>query len=99
MKNKSCMTNLEFLDRVTTLIDEGDSIDVIYLDFSKALDKVSRNRLLDNIKAHNIRGIVYKWISEWLIIKMQCTVLNGSFSEWCQVFSGVGVWAISIYNF
>ena len=52
MKNKSCMTNLlEFLYRVTTLIDEGDSVDVIYLDFSKAIDKVPKNRLLDKIKA------------------------------------------------
>ena len=105
MKNKSCMTNLEFLDRVTTLIDEGDSVDVIYLDFSKAFDKVYRNHLLDNIKAHNIRGIVYKWISGWLIIKRQRTVLNGSFSKWCQVFSGLpqgsvfGPLAFIIFNF
>ena len=90
MKNKSCTTNLlEFLDRVTTLIDQGDSVDVIYLDFSKAFDKVPKNRLLDKIKAHNIRGNVHKWISEWLSGRLQRTVLNGSFSEWCEVLSGV----------
>jgi len=90
MKNKSCTTNLlEFLDRVTTLIEDGDSVDVIYLDFSKAFDKVPINRLLDKIKAHNIRGNVHKWITEWLSGRMQRTVLNGSFSEWCEVLSGV----------
>ncbi len=90
MKNKSCTTNLlEFLDRVTTLIDQGDSVDVIYLDFSKAFDKVPKNRLLDKIKAHNIRGNVHKWISEWLSGRLQRTVLNGSFSEWCEVLSWV----------
>ena len=40
------------------MIDEGDNVDVIYLDFSKAFDKVPINRLLDKIKAHNIRGIM-----------------------------------------
>ena len=90
MKNKSCTTNLlEFLDRVTMLIEDGDSVDVIYLDFSKAFDKVPINRLLDKIKAHNIRGNVHKWITEWLSGRMQRTVLNGSFSEWCEVLSGV----------
>ena len=90
MKNKSCMTNLlEFLERVTTLIDEGDSVDVIYLDFSKAFDKVPKNHLLYKIKAHYIRGNVHKWISEWLSGRMQSTVLRGSFSEWCKVLSGV----------
>ena len=90
MKNKSCTTNLfEFLDRVTKLIEDGDSVDVIYLDFSKAFDKVPINRLLDKIKAHNIRGNVHKWITEWLSGRMQRTVLNGSFSDWSEVLSGV----------
>ena len=77
------------MDRVTAWIDEGDSVDVIYLDFSKAFDKVPKNRLLDKIKAHNIRGNVHKLISEWLSCRMQPTVLNGSFSDWCEVLSGV----------
>ena len=75
MKNKSCTTNLlEFLDRVTTLIEDGDSVDVIYLDFSKAFDKVPINRLLDKIKAHYIRGNVHtEWKdatygSKWVIL-------------------------------
>ncbi len=41
MKNKSCATNLlEFMEEITNIIDEGDPADVVYLDFSKAFDKV-----------------------------------------------------------
>ena len=37
----SCLTNLlTFLERVTSYIDSSFPVDVIYLDFSKAFDKV-----------------------------------------------------------
>ena len=44
-KGRSCLTNLlEFLDRVTGCVDAGDSVDVIFLDFAKAFDKVDLYR-------------------------------------------------------
>jgi len=36
---RSCLSNLlEFLDKVTQAIDEGNSVDVVYLDFAKVFD-------------------------------------------------------------
>ena len=41
MKGKSCTANpLKFLDKVTEAADKGKNIDIIYLDFTKAFDKV-----------------------------------------------------------
>ena len=41
LKAKSCLTNmLCFLEEITKWIDEGSPVDIIYLDFHKALDKV-----------------------------------------------------------
>ena len=38
---RSCLTNLlEFCDDITGILDEGDPVDVVYLDFQKAFDKV-----------------------------------------------------------
>ena len=42
LAGRSCLTNLlEFMEDVTEIIDRVNSVDVIYLDFAKALDKVS----------------------------------------------------------
>ena len=54
-KGKSCLTNLlSFLEDVTKAIDEGKPLDVIYLDFSKAFDKVPHKRLLHKIESHGM---------------------------------------------
>ena len=35
-RGRSCLSNLlEFLDKVSQFVDEGNSVDVVYLDFAK----------------------------------------------------------------
>ena len=47
LKARSCLTNmLCFLEEITKWIDEGLPVDIIYLDFQKAFDKVPHQRLL-----------------------------------------------------
>jgi len=89
-KNKSCVTNLlEFLETITNEIDTGACMDVIYLDFSKAFDKVPKLRLLEKCRAHNIGGKLLSWLEMWLTGRRQRVVLNGEYSDWQPVHSGV----------
>ncbi len=47
MPKKSCVTNLlEFPEKVTKNTDKGIHTDIVCLDFAKAFDKVSKERLL-----------------------------------------------------
>ena len=47
IKGKSCVTQLlEFLEDITQAIDNGEDVDVVYLNFCKAFDKVPHKRLL-----------------------------------------------------
>ena len=56
-KGRSCLTNLlMFLDGVTDGLDRGESVEVIFLDFAKAFDKVSHERLLRKMEAYGIGG-------------------------------------------
>ena len=87
---KSCLTNLlKFLEDVTKYIDEGKPVDVIYLDFSKAFDKIPHKRLISKVKAYAIGGKIYGWIEQWLHDREQRVVVNGQTSEWAKVSSGV----------
>jgi len=89
-QGRSCLTNiLEFLDKATGCIDAGDSVDVIFLDFAKAFDKVSHKRLLLKLKAHGIEGKLYYWIAEWLSNRTQRVCIKGVMSAWLAVLSGV----------
>jgi hypothetical protein len=88
--NRSCLTNLlESSEYITRLIDEGNPMDIIYLDFSKAFDKVPHKRLVEKLKAHGIKGEIVTWIEEWLTDRKQRVVVNGDKSEWEPVVSGV----------
>jgi len=57
MNGTSCLTNLIcFSDQVTLRVDERKAVDVVYLDFNKALDTVSNSFLLEKLAAHGLDG-------------------------------------------
>ena len=54
-KARPCLTNvLCFFEEITKWVDEGSPLDVIYLDFQKAFDKVPHQRLIIKLKSHGI---------------------------------------------
>ena len=64
-------------------------MDVIYLDFAKAFDKVPHRGLIKKLEAHGIAGDVSKWIERWLRGRKQRVMLNGELSDYKEVTSGV----------
>ena len=90
MSGRSCLTNLlEYLEAMTKLLDSGRSVDIVYLDFAKAFDKVPINRLIAKCRGLGITGRLLSWINEWLSNREQRVVLNGECSDWQPVRSGV----------
>ena len=50
-KAKSCLTNLLcFLEEIMKWVDDGSQVDVIYLDFQKAFDKVPHQKTNDAMR-------------------------------------------------
>jgi len=48
------------------LVDEGKAVDIVCLDFSKALDTVPHSILLEKLAAHGLDGCSLLWIKNWL---------------------------------
>ena len=56
-KGHSFLTNvLETFESCTEDVDQGHSVDIILLDFQKAVDIVPKKRLLQKLSAYGIRG-------------------------------------------
>ena len=82
---RSCRTNLlTFMEEVAEELDSGEVVDVLYLDFQKAFDKVPHLRLLTKLEEIGVWGIL-KSIAEWLRGRKQRVVINGKASEWKDV--------------
>ena len=65
-------------------------MDVVYLDFQKAFDKLPHQRFLLQLKAHGIGNDVINWIEEWLTPRRQRVIVDGEiFSKWKSVLGGV----------
>ena len=78
MNSRFCLTNLiSFYDKVTRLVDEGQAVDVVYLDFNKAFDTVPHNILVEKLAAHGLDGCTLCWVKHWLDGQAQRVVVNG----------------------
>ncbi len=87
---RSCLTQLlEYLEDLEDALDDGDAVDVIYLDCRKAFDTVPHLRLLKKLRAVGIGGDIVKWIESFLNNRVQRVATRGSHSQWLRVWSGV----------
>ena len=69
-------------------MDDGSPVDVIYLNFQKAFDKVPHQRLLIKLKSHGMANVV-NWVQNCLTDRKQWVSVEGETSAWSAVHSGV----------
>ena len=87
---RSCASQLlTALDDWTRRLENGEQVDVAYLDFSKAFDSVPHRRLLQKLWAYGIGGRLLEWIEDFLIGRQQRVVVDDTPSSWEPVRSGV----------
>ena len=78
-----------FFERVTSLVDAGNAVDIVYFDFSKAFDKVPHDILVSKLVKIGLDKVTIKWICNWLTSRTQRVLINGSSLSWKEVTSGV----------
>ena len=89
-KKRSCLTQLlEHVDHILKCLNSGEEVDVIYLDYAKAFDKVDHKILLAKLRKYGVTGKMHKWIEEFLSGRVQTVVVEGTKSSFKIVISGV----------
>jgi len=57
-------------------------VDVVYLDFSKALENVSHNILIGKLWNCGLDEWTVRWTEKWLNGRAQRAVISGAESSW-----------------
>ena len=87
---RSCLTQLvDHLDDLLKDLENGHNVDVLYLDMSKAFDKVCHTRLLEKLARAGIGGKLLAWLESFLVGRSQAVVVDGVKSRVAAVKSGV----------
>ena len=69
--------------------NSSKAADVIFLDLSKAFDRVPHERLLLKLNRHGIDGPLLLWLRNFLKNRQQRVTIRETYSNWSPVTSGV----------
>ena len=75
------LQQLEVLDKWTEALDEGHSIDYVYMDYVKAFDTVPHRRLLYKLSKYGINPKAVSWIKNFLGNQTQQVIVQGKESS------------------
>ena len=87
---RSCLSQLlTHQQEIITVLCGGSDIDVVYLDYAKAFDKVDHGVLLHKLSGLGIGGNLLEWIRSFLMNREIKVLVNDAFSNLSPVVSGV----------
>lgn len=90
LRGRSTITNLLLLQEfVMSSFDSSCQVDCIYLDFSKAFDRVHHKLLIAKLAGYGVGGKLLKWLESYLTDRTLFVKFNGSTSASLSVQSGV----------
>ena len=89
-KNRSCLSQLiQHHQEIIEILENNNSVDVMYLDFAKAFDKVDHGILLRKLTHMGFEHRMIAWIREFLFSREQAVVVEGVKSPYLKAKSGV----------
>ena len=87
---RSCLSQLiEHFQSILQGMEAGMEVEVVYLDFCKAFDKVDHKILLQKLASIGISGDVFRWIGEFILERTHVVVADKIQSKIGEMRSGV----------
>ena len=80
---------LECVNDWCIAMDDKSSVDISYVDFSRAFDSVVHSKLICKLASYGIADDLLVWLETFLLGRSQCAVINNVVSLPSDVLSGV----------
>jgi hypothetical protein len=75
--------------KIYDALERGREVRMVFLDISKAFDKVWHKGLLYKLETIGVRDPLLSWFKSYLTNRKQRVVIDGQFSEWKNIKAGV----------
>ena len=90
LSKRSTLTNLlESVSDWSISIENKFQNQVAYIDFSRAFEAVSHQKLLHRLKSYGFDGLLPQWIGSFLSNRIHCTQVGNAHSSFKHIRSGV----------
>lgn len=87
---RSCVIQLlQLVHQWLSTLDTFGAVDIAFLDFAKAFDKVSHSHLLQRLQSYVINSEMCDWLRHFLVGRVQRVVIEGKTSSWLNFTSAV----------
>ena len=90
VRSRSTCTNLlESINDWTLVIQNRSAVTIAYIDFTRAFDSVSHEKLFARLYMYGIRGNVLQWLQNFFKNRTHQTRVGECLSDVCNLLSGV----------
>ena len=90
------------IHQIYLVFESGKEVRVVFLDISKAFDKVWHAGLLKKLEALGVRDPLLSWIKSYLFNRKQRVVVEGQSSEWANFRAGIpqriSTWSTFVFD-
>jgi len=70
-------------------LDQGGSVRALFVDFTKAFDRVDHNIILTKLKDRGIPHCLVKWFHSYLRLRRQTVRIDNQYSDWLYKTAGM----------
>ena len=87
--DSTVMQLVYIVNKIYQALEKGHEVRVVFLDISKAFDKVWHRGLLAKLKSIGINGSLLQWFESYLFERFQRVTIEGMSSDWASIEAGV----------
>ena len=87
--DSTVMQLVYIVHKIYEALEEGSEMRAVFLDISKAFDRVWHRGLIARLRSIGIEGSLLNWFVSYLSCRKQRVIIEGVHSDWCNIETGV----------